>query len=40
MGGYLSAAAQALRELLVRDYGAALAGGGKAKRRSRKTRGR
>ncbi len=33
-GGYLSAAAQALRELLVQDYGAALAGSGKSRRRS------
>jgi DNA-binding transcriptional LysR family regulator len=32
-GGYLSAAAQALREILVREYGAAFAGGGKTKRR-------
>jgi len=34
-GGYLSAAAQALRALLVQEYGAMLVGGGKAERRPR-----
>jgi len=35
-GGYLSAAAQALRELLTQDFGAALAKGGKPGQQSRK----
>jgi DNA-binding transcriptional LysR family regulator len=38
-GGYLSAAAQALRDVLVRDYGAALAASGTSKRRSGRRRG-
>jgi DNA-binding transcriptional LysR family regulator len=38
-GGYLSAAAQALREVLVRDYSAALAASGTSKRRSARRRG-